>query len=138
MRIEPFGVFHAPLARVEFRGDAARGHRLVGPIVDSRIDAPQLRAGQVGTSAADWLLWGPGGTVFIDVRVSMRTDDGASLQIAYSGRAHWPDGIGSGAVRAAFAVETDAPQYRWLCSRLLVGVGSVDRSSGQYALALVS
>lgn len=96
-----------------------------------------LRAKQEGTSAADWLLQGPDETVLIDVRVSMRTDDGAALQIAYSGRAHWPDGVGSGAVRAAFVFETDAPEYRWLCSRMVVGVGSVEQTHGSYSLAIL-
>ncbi|GAA1541934.1 hypothetical protein HD600_000861 [Microbacterium ginsengiterrae] len=137
MRIEPFGTFRAPLSRVEFRGDASRGHRLVGPIVGATIDGPLLRATQNGTSAADWLLQGPDGTVFIDVRISMRTDDGAPLQITYSGRADWPDGVGSGPVRAAFVFETDAPQYRWLCSRMVVGVGSVEQTHGSYSLAML-
>lgn len=137
MRSEPFGTFHAPLSKVEFRGDASRGHRLVGPIIGSSIDGPLLRARQEGSSAADWLLQGPDGTVLIDVRVSMRTDDGAPLQITYRGRAHWPDGIGSGPVRAAFAFETDALKYRWLCSRLVVGVGAVHPTHGAYSLAML-
>lgn len=137
MQSEPFGTFHAPLSKVEFRGDTSRGHRLVGPIVGSRIEGPLLRATQEGTSAADWLLQGPDATVLIDVRVSMRTDDGAPLQVTYRGRAHWPDGIGSGPVRAAFVFETDAPQYQWLCSRMVVGVGAVEQTHGLYSLEML-
>jgi len=122
---------------VEFRGDVSRGHRLVGPIVGSSIEGPQLRARQVGTSAADWLLQGPEGSVLIDVRVSMLTDDGAALQITYGGRAHWPDGVGSGPVRAAFYFETSAPQYQWLCGRMVVGVGAVEQTHGEYTLGIL-
>lgn len=137
LRIDELGIFHAPLARVEFRGNGSRGHRLVGPIIDSRIDGPLLRATQRGRSAADWLVQGPDGTVLIDVRVSLRTDDGASLQMTYRGRADWSEGIGSDTVRAAFVFETEDPRYRWLCSRMVVGVGQVEPTHGQYSLALL-
>ncbi|MGB4135750.1 MAG: DUF3237 domain-containing protein [Microbacterium sp.] len=137
MRSQPFGVFRAPLARVEFRGDASRGHRLVGPIVGGRIEGPLLNATQVGTSAADWLIQGPDGTVIVDVRVSLRTDDGAAIQVAYGGRADWSGGIGSGPVFSAFVFDTDDERYRWLCSRIVVGVGAVAPTHGSYTLELL-
>ena len=138
MRTEPFGTLHAPLARVEFRGDAPMGHRLVGPIVGARIDGPRLRATQEGTSGADWLIQAPDGTVIVDVRLSLRTDDGAPLQLAYCGRADWSGGIGSGAVSSAFAFDTDDERYSWLCSRLVVGRGVVEPDRGTYELALLA
>ena len=137
MRIEPFGTFHAPLSRVEFRGDTPRGHRIVGPIRGSRLEGPLLQATQVGASAADWLVQGPDGTVLVDVRVSLQTDDGALLQLAYQGRANWAGGVGSRDVFAAFAFDTDDPRYRWLCARMVVGVGKVQETHGSYSLGLL-
>lgn len=138
MRTEPFGTLEAPLARVEFRGDAARGHRLVGPIVGARIDGPHLAATQEGRSGADWLIMGGDGTVIVDVRLSLRTDDGAALQLAYSGRADWNDGIGSGPVFSAFRFDSDDARYRWLSTRLIVGRGTVEPTRGSYSLDLLA
>lgn len=137
MQARPFGTFHAPLARVEFLGTTPRGHRLIGPLVGARLDGPVLAATQRGTSAADWLLRGPDGTTVIDVRIAMRTDDGAHLYITYDGRADWSGGIGSGPVYSAFRFDTDDPRYRWLTRRLVVGRGQVCEDHGEYALFLL-
>lgn len=137
MRATPFGTMRAPLARVEFRGDGPCGHRLVGPIDGATIDSPFLQARQVGKSSADWLLLGPDGTVTIDVRLSLRTSDDAFIQVTYDGRADWSDGVGSGPVFSAFRFDTSDERYRWLCSRIVVGRGIVDPTTGVYELALL-
>ncbi|KRF00978.1 hypothetical protein ASG88_11305 [Nocardioides sp. Soil777] len=138
MQLQPFGTFTAPLGRVEFVGDTPRGRRLIGPIVGARIDGEHLRADQRGTSAADWLLTGPDGATVIDVRISFRCDDGAFVQIAYTGRADWAGGVGSGPVYSAFRFETEDERYRWLHSRIVVGKGQVHPDHGTYDLFLLT
>ena len=137
MQARPFGTFTAPLARVEFVGTTPLGRRLIGPIVGGRIEGPVLNATQRGTSAADWLLRGPDGTTVIDVRMALRTDDGAFLYLSYSGRADWSGGVGSGPVYSAFRFDTDDERYRWLTSRLVVGRGQVGEDHGEYDLQLL-
>jgi hypothetical protein len=137
VELHPFGTFSAPLGKVEFRGDGPRGHRLVGPIVNARMEGPELKASQRGTSAADWLLMGSDGTVLVDVRISLRTDDGAFIQVTYDGRALWADGVGSGPVYSAFRFDTEDERYRWLTSRIVVGRAQVGLTSGTYELFLL-
>ncbi|KQY56150.1 hypothetical protein ASD11_16950 [Aeromicrobium sp. Root495] len=137
MQATPFGTFTAPLAKVELRADGPRGHRLVGPIVGGRFEGPHLNADQRGTSAADWLLWGPDGTVVVDVRISLRTDDGAFIQVTYDGKADWSDGVGSGPVYSAFRFDTSDERYSWLTGRLVVGRAEVGPTQGVYTLSLL-
>ncbi len=137
MQARPFGTFTAPLARVEFVGTTPLGRRLIGPIVGARLEGPHLAATQRGTSAADWLLRGPDGTTLVDVRIAMRTDDGAFLYISYAGRADWSGGIGSGPVYSAFRFDTEDPRYRWLNRRLVAGRGMVFEDHGEYDLFLL-
>lgn len=137
MQLIPFATMTAPLAKVEYRGDGPRGHRLVGPIVGARLEGEGVMASQRGTSSADWLIQGPDGTIVVDVRMSVRTDDGAFLQITYGGRASWADGIGSGDVFSAFTFDTDDERYAWLRRRLVVGRGVVRPDQGVYSLFLL-
>ncbi|WP_229052377.1 DUF3237 domain-containing protein [Aeromicrobium sp. Leaf350] len=137
MKLVPFATMTCPLAKVEYRADGPRGHRLVGPIKGARLEGEQLQATQRGTSSADWLLQGPDGTIVVDVRMSIRTDDGAFLQITYGGRASWADGIGSGPVFSAFTFDGDDERYAWLRRRLVVGRGEVRPDQGVYSLYLL-
>lgn len=138
MDLQPFGTFTAPLNRVEFVGSTPRGRRMVGPIVDARLEGPHVSASQRGTSAADWLLTAPDGSTVIDVRISLRTDDGAFIQVTYSGRADWSGGVGSGPVHSAFRFDTEDSRYRWLNSRLVLGKGQVELDHGAYDLFLLA
>ena len=137
MRLTPFATYTAPLAKVEMRGDGPRGHRLVGPIVGARMEGEGFAASQRGTSSADWLLQGPDGTIVVDVRLSLRTDDGAFVQVTYGGRADWSEGIGSGPVLSWFTFDTDDERYAWLSRRLVVGRGVVQPDHGRYELSLL-
>ncbi|MCL3819853.1 DUF3237 domain-containing protein [Aeromicrobium wangtongii] len=137
MKLTPFATYTAPLDKLEMRGDGPRGHRLIGPIIGATIEGDQLQATQRGASSADWLLMGPDGTVVVDVRMSIRTHDGAFIQMTYGGRARWADGIGSGDVYSAFTFDTDDPRYSWLTRRLVVGRGVVHPTHGVYSLHLL-
>lgn len=137
MDLQPFGRMAAPLAPVEFVGTTPRGQRLVGPIVNARLEGPYVQATQRGTSGADWLLMAPDGTTLVDVRISWRTDDGAFLYLSYTGRADWVDGVGSGPVYSAMRFDTDDERYIWLTKRLIIGKGQVQLDRGHYDLYLL-
>jgi hypothetical protein len=134
LKLVPFGHLAAPLAPVEFVGMTPKGKRLIGPIVGARLEGPHIQASQSGTSAADWLIQSADGTVLVDVRLSLRTDDGAELYVAYSGRADWSGGIGCGPVYSAFRFDSEHARYRWLQTRLIVGKGNVEIGRGRYDL----
>ena len=57
-------------------GEGPAGHRSVGEIRAARFDGERLQASLAGTAAADWMV--RTGTVgVVDVRLTLRTDDGA-------------------------------------------------------------
>lgn len=137
MDLEPLGRFTASLARTEFVGSTPRGRRIIGPIVNARLTGDRLQASQAGTSAADWLVLGPDGTIFIDVRIAFRTDDGARIYMSYSGRGDWSAGVMSGAVFATPVFETADERYRWLNGVLCAAKGMVSAGGAEYELAVL-
>lgn len=134
MEIEHLCTFTAHLARTEMVATTPRGRRVIGPIVDSSLTGERLTARQVGTSAADWLVLGPDGTTYIDVRIAFKTDDGAYLYMAYRGRADWSQGIMSGPVFSTPVFETQDHRYTWLNSILCVGKGLVFEGGAEYQI----
>lgn len=137
MRIEPLCRFTASLARTELVADTPRGRRIIGPIVDARLAGDRLTAAQVGRSAADWLVIGPDGTTFIDVRIALRTTDGARLFMSYSGRADWSGGVMSGPVYSTPVFETADPRYAWLNAVLCAAKGTVSASGAEYEIGVL-
>ncbi|WP_157749656.1 DUF3237 domain-containing protein [Jatrophihabitans sp. GAS493] len=137
MDLEPLCRFTAYLNRPEMVADTPRGRRLIGPIVRAELTGDRFHATQAGTSAADWLVMGPDGTTFIDVRIAFRTDDGARLFMSYLGRADWSGGVMSAPVFSTPVFETAHPDYAWLNRVLCVGKGSVFEGGAEYELAVL-
>ena len=72
--------------------------------------------------SADWALVRPDGTLKLDVRLLLRTDDGADVYMHYSGI-----GLDGGArLRTAPQFETGDERYAWLNAVQAVGTGSSD------------
>lgn len=134
LELIPLCAFTASLGRPEMVADTPRGHRIVAGIKDGRLEGERLQATQRGTSAADWLVIGSDGTAFIDVRISFRTDDGAFIQMTYSGRGDWSDGPMTAPVYSAPYFETDDERYRWLNTIQVVGRGEVADQGARYDL----
>ncbi len=65
--------------------DGPAGTRMIAPIDAMRVRGDRLNAELEGTSAADWLTIA-GGVATIDVRATIRTDDGAIVFVQYRGR----------------------------------------------------
>jgi hypothetical protein len=137
MQLEPLTRFTATLGRTELVASTPRGRRIIGPIADSALEGERLTARQVGTAAADWLLMGPDGTVFIDVRIAFRTHDGARLFMAYTGRADWSTGVMSAPVFSTPRFETEDSRYAWLNPVLCAARGSVSERGAEYEIAVL-
>lgn len=137
MQLEPLTRFTAKLARTEMVGSTPRGRRIIGPIIDSRLEGERLNAVQVGTSAADWLVMAADGTTYIDVRIAFLTDDGARLYMTYHGRADWSHGVMSDAVFSTPCFETADPRYAWLNPVLCAAKGRVFDGGAEYDVAVL-
>jgi hypothetical protein len=63
-------------------GTGPCGHRLVIPFKGGRFEGPRLR-GEVLVTGGDWLLQRADGVMELDVRRTLRTDDGHHIYAHY-------------------------------------------------------
>jgi hypothetical protein len=102
-----------------------RGTRMIVDILSARWEGERLKAGQKGHAAADWALIGADGTLAIDVRTTLETDDGAIIFVSYEGRAQMtPTGASPLIITPRF--ETGDDRYKWLNKVQAIGRGSRD------------
>jgi hypothetical protein len=82
----------------------------------------------MGAAAADWILIGPEGTATLDVRATLRTDDGAIIFMQYNGKvaADLSQGVQLPAtVYVAPRFEACDERYAWLNRIQAIGKGTV-------------
>jgi len=109
------------------------------------VRGPSIR-GEVIPPSGDWLRIMPGGTRRLDVRLSIRTDDGAIVFVSYVGRAAAAPADAAARLAAgetlgpdqihfviAPTFETAAPNYVWLNDIVAVGkLISVNRADDRH------
>jgi hypothetical protein len=104
------------------------------------ITGERVRGEVLHGSGGDWLLLRPDGTGKLDVRITIKTDDGALIYMRYEGvfaGDSLPRVLGGEAVppaeyyfRTTPYFETSADKYAWLNKIVAVGVGQADLSKG--------
>ena len=121
--LELLGLVEARLAPAHALLEAPFGGRLIVDVTDARIEGPRLRASLVGCAAADWVTVSPDGKVgALDVRATLKTDDGALIYSEYRGRVRFgADGLHQ--VYTSPRYETGDPRYAWLNGLQCVGKG---------------
>lgn len=97
-----------------------QGTRTIAQIVGGRFEGERLKA-TVQTPAGDWITNRADGTYKLDVRLTLKTDDGAFILVTYNGVGHTTDKGAS--LRAAPLFETGDPRYTWLTQLQAVAVG---------------
>jgi hypothetical protein len=102
---------------------APSGARLNVDVLGARIEGPRIRASLLGLAAADWVTVAPDGkTGALDVRATLKTDDGAIIYSEYRGRVRFsPDGLNQ--VYTSPRFETGDERYAWLNAVQCVGKG---------------
>lgn len=102
---------------------APYGARLNVDVLDARIEGDRLKASLLGTAAADWVVVAPDGKIgALDVRATLKTDDGAIVFTEYRGRVRFgADGLNQVFTSPRF--ETGDPRYGWLNGVQCVGKG---------------
>lgn len=96
------------------------GSRTIGEITGARYEGERLRASLKGRAAADWAFVEPSGRVLVDARLTLETDDGATILVTYTGRMN----AATGGIYSAMYFETGDPRYEWLTRILGVAKGS--------------
>ena len=140
--VEPLRSAHLLTLRlnVDYRGmqrigETVAGRRRVAPITGGRFEGERLN-GEVLPGGADWVLNRPDGHMAIDVRITLKADDGALIYCTYQGlfRATTPERMSAFergerlaeedyVLRTLVKFECGAEAHRWLNDVLAVGVG---------------
>jgi len=97
-----------------------QGTRTIVQINGGRFEGPRLKA-SVQPPAGDWITNRADGSYKLDVRLTLRTDDGALILVTYNGVGQTtPTGA---SLRAAPLFETGDQRYAWLTRLQTVAVG---------------
>jgi hypothetical protein len=97
-----------------------QGTRTIVQVVGGRFEGPRVKA-SVQTPAGDWITNRADGTYRLDVRLTLKTDDGALILVTYNGIGQTTDA--SASLRVAPLFETGDLRYVWLTRLQAVGVG---------------
>jgi hypothetical protein len=121
--------YTALLERPQDVGATLTGRRLIYPIVGGRVEGERL-SGELVPGGADWMSlshgWGR-----IDVRGTIRTDDGATIYLAYDGLIEMTHDVRAGAetafedqyIRCAVRLECGHPEYAWVNHTMFLSRG---------------
>ena len=128
--LELLGLVEARLAPAHALLDAPYGGRLIVDVTAARVEGPRLRASLLGTAAADWVtVASDRRTGALDVRATLKTDDGAIVFSEYRGRVRFgEDGLHQ--VFTSPRYETGDPRYAWLNALQCVGKGVSNAREG--------
>jgi len=115
-------------------GVTPAGHRRIVRVTGGTFTGPRLR-GTVVPGGGDWVLARADGTRALDVRITLRTDDGHLIYAHYPGRFHGPPDVMQRIARGeaveaseyyfrtAPLFETASEKYAWLNGILAIGLG---------------
>ncbi len=121
-------------AEIDDLGQTPLGHRRIVRVTGGTFEGPRLR-GTVLPGGGDWLVERADGVRQLDVRITLRTDDGALIYAHYPGLFHAAPGVMDGLLRGetvdpseyyfrtAPMFETAAEKYAWLNRVLAIGIG---------------
>ena len=130
-------------------GAAPGGNRLVVQVTDGTFEGDRLR-GTVMPGGTDWIIARPDGTLALDVRLVLKTDDGALIGMTYRGMRHGPEAViarlnrGEAVdpseyyFRTAMFFETGAEKYAWLNRLIAIATGDRKADGPQYEVFEVS
>ena len=119
----PMGTITAQLGDQIQLGSGPKGERLISDVVSVEVDCDRVKASLATNDAADWLTVSDNGTLgCLDVRFTLKTEDGAYIYVEYSGRAE----METGQIATAPTFQTSHEKYLWLNRVQAVAAGVVD------------
>jgi hypothetical protein len=133
IRTRPLFVMHLDVAPMVLFGSTPEGSRRVGIVSGGRFEGERL-SGEV-LPGADWQIARPDGSTTLDVRLILKTDDGALIGMTYRGLRHGPPAVMAELAKGApvdpadyyFRInplfETASEDLAWLNHILAIGVG---------------
>jgi muconolactone delta-isomerase len=130
-------------------GDTTQGQRRIVPLTGGTFTGPEINGTLVAGASADWQTVLPDGTALGDIRYTLRTDDGALLEVQARGVRHGSPEVlarlGRGehvdaseyTFRTSTQIETAAPELDWLNKGVFISVGGRQPAGVIYETYLV-
>ncbi len=106
-------------------GKTSVGQRIIQEFLSVGFEGERLNGAMTAKAAADWLTLDSEGNATIDIRVLLRTDDGAHVFVTLLGTAKWADRIGEGPIYSMARLESGDERYRWVNNLPLVSKGQI-------------
>ncbi len=127
IELHPLGKIEAQLGEPVPVGRGPLGSRVVIDVTSVTLTGDRINAELATNDAADWATFSEDGTVAaLDVRLTLKTDDGALIYVEYTGRMN----VETGLIAVAPTFQTGSERYAWLNSVQAVSAGQVDPESG--------
>lgn len=101
-------------------GDTPQGALTIYPVGGGTFEGERLR-GKVLSGGADWVTKGADGVLRLALRITLQTDDGALIDMTFTGIRDDANHY----FRTLPRFETAAPKYAFLNRLLAVGVGEI-------------
>ena len=121
----PMGSITVQLGERVDVGQGPKGRRLVVDVLSVDVDCGRVKASLAVNDAADWLTLNHDRSVgCVDVRFTLKTDDGAYIYVEYTGRAD----MAAGLITTAPTFQTSHEKYSWMNGLQAVAAGVVDGS----------
>ncbi len=117
---EYLGTLRAETGARTVAKNGPQGTRTIVQIVSGRFEGPRVKA-SVQIPSGDWITNRADGSYRLDVRLTLKTDDGAVILVTYNGIGQTTDAGAS--LRAAPLFETGDSRYTWLSRLQAVAVG---------------
>jgi hypothetical protein len=136
----------AELDPAQVIGDTPQGDRRIIPVIGGSFSGPQLKGQVLAGGGGDWLLFRKDGAAQLDVRTTLRTDDGALIYVSYRGVSVIPPDLRQRIMsgqdvdpaqyyfRTTPYFETASEKYSWLNKLVTVGVGKRTKTSVVYSI----
>jgi len=118
--LEYLGTLHVETGARTVIENGPQGTRTIVQIVGGRFEGPRVKA-SVQTPAGDWITNRTDGSYKLDVRLTLKTDDGALILVTYNGIGQTIEAGAS--LRAAPLFETGDSRYAWLTRLQAVAAG---------------
>jgi hypothetical protein len=141
----PLFVMRLSVKPLQIVGAAPGGFRRVGIVPAGSFSGSRL-AGEVLDGGADWQIVRTDGATTLDVRLVLKTDDGALIAMSYRGLRQGPREViarleageavdpASYYFRITATFETAAANLQWLNNLLAIGVGQRGPTGVIYSL----
>jgi hypothetical protein len=134
VQARPLFVMHLDVRPLLVFGATPGGNRRIGVVPGGRFEGERL-SGEVLDGGADWQTVRTDGSTTLDVRLVLKTHDGALIGVTYRGVRHGPADViqrmekgeavdpASYYFRTLVTFETAAANYDWLNRLVAVGIG---------------